>query len=169
MRTALPASLSARLFPFTPACPRQYTHRSLRRWMSTIDAFQSGLPIPLFTFCSKLIESVRMRTCVVRLSPLETIQRRAWVTASTSIVKLEVELAVLHTSCVNSGQSDVWQMEQWLRTFPWSRKLRVGSRESSREQSTSIWHRRNAEELSCHSHLNDFYVKEENSTRGRQR
>ena len=96
-------------------------------------------------------------------------QSPAWVTTSTSIVKLEVELAVLHTSCVNSGQSDVWQMEQWLRTFPWSRKLRVGSRESSREQSTSIWHRRNAEELSCHSHLNDFYVKEENSTRGRQR
>ena len=29
--------------------------------------------------------------CVVRLSPLEAIQRRAWVTASTSIVKLEVE------------------------------------------------------------------------------
>ena len=31
--------LSARSFPFTPACPGQYTHRSLRRWMSTIDAF----------------------------------------------------------------------------------------------------------------------------------
>ena len=30
-------------------------------------------------------------TCVVRLSPLEAIQRRAWVTASISIVKLEVE------------------------------------------------------------------------------
>ena len=26
----------------------------------TINTFQSGLPIPLFTFCSKLIESVRM-------------------------------------------------------------------------------------------------------------
>ena len=25
---ALPASLSARSFPFTPACPGQYTHRS---------------------------------------------------------------------------------------------------------------------------------------------
>ena len=32
-----------------------------------------------------------MMACVVRLSPLEAIQRRAWVTASTSIVKLEVE------------------------------------------------------------------------------
>jgi len=29
----LPASLSARSFPFTPACPGQYTHRSFRRWM----------------------------------------------------------------------------------------------------------------------------------------
>ena len=58
--------------------------------MSTIDTFQSGLPIPLFTFCSKLIESVRMMPCVVRLSPLEAVQRRTWVTASTCIVKLEV-------------------------------------------------------------------------------
>ena len=44
---------------------RADTHRSFRRWMSTIDSFQSGLPIPLFTFCSKLIESVRMMACVV--------------------------------------------------------------------------------------------------------
>ena len=76
---------------FTPACPGQYTHMSFRRWMSTIDAFQSALHIPLFTFCSKLTESLRRMVCVVRLSPLEAIQRRAWVTASTSIVKLEVE------------------------------------------------------------------------------
>ena len=45
----------------------------------------------IFRFCSMLIESVRMMACVVWLSPLEAIQRRAWVTASTSIVKLEVE------------------------------------------------------------------------------
>ena len=32
-----------------------------------------------------------MMACVVGLSPLEAVQRRAWVTASTSIVKLEVE------------------------------------------------------------------------------
>ena len=51
----LPASLSARSVPFTPACPGQYTHRSFQRWMSTIDTFQFGLPISLFTFCSKLI------------------------------------------------------------------------------------------------------------------
>ena len=38
------ASLSARSFPFTPACPEQYTHRSFRRWMSTIDTCQSGIP-----------------------------------------------------------------------------------------------------------------------------
>ena len=62
---ALPASLSARSFPFTPACPELYTHRSVLRWMSTIDTVQSGLPIPLFTFCSKLIESERDRTAVL--------------------------------------------------------------------------------------------------------
>ena len=88
---ALPASVSARSFPFTPAYPVQYTHRSFRSWISTIHTFQSGRPIPFSTFCGKLVESVRMMACVVRLSPLETIQRRAWVTASTSIVKLEVE------------------------------------------------------------------------------
>ena len=33
-------------FPFTPACPGQYTHRIFRRWMSTVvDTFQFGLPI----------------------------------------------------------------------------------------------------------------------------
>ena len=51
-----PASLSSRSFPFTPACPGKHIRRSFRRWMSTIDTFQSGLPIPLFTFCSKICE-----------------------------------------------------------------------------------------------------------------
>ena len=40
---------TARSFPFTPACPGQYTHRRFRRWMSTIDTFHSGLPIPFFS------------------------------------------------------------------------------------------------------------------------
>ena len=39
---------------------------------------QSGLPISLFTFCSRLIESVRILACMVWLSHLEAIQRRAW-------------------------------------------------------------------------------------------
>ena len=55
--------------------------RSFRGCMSTFGTFQSGLPIPVFSFCSKLIESVRMMTYVVRLSPLQVIQQRAWVTA----------------------------------------------------------------------------------------
>ena len=42
-------------------------------------------------FCSKLIESVRMMACVIGLSPFEVIQQTAWVTASTSIVKLVVK------------------------------------------------------------------------------
>ena len=45
---ALPASLSAWSFPFTPTCTGQYTHRCFRRWMSTIDIYQSGLPITSF-------------------------------------------------------------------------------------------------------------------------
>ena len=55
--SCFPAIVSARSFPFTPACLGQYIHRSFRRWMSTSDTIQSGLPIPLFSFCSKLIES----------------------------------------------------------------------------------------------------------------
>ena len=55
VRVSLPTSLFLQSFPFTPACPGQYTHRSFRRWMSTINTFHCGLPIPLFTFCSKLV------------------------------------------------------------------------------------------------------------------
>ena len=55
-------------------------------WHSPVSASHS-----IFTFCSKLIESMRMVACVAWLSPLVAIQRRAWVTATTSIVKLEVE------------------------------------------------------------------------------
>ena len=65
--------------------------------MSSIDACQSELPIPLFNFCSKLIESVRKMALVTRLSPLEAIQRRTWVTASTSIAELEVDVS--YTEC----------------------------------------------------------------------
>ena len=55
---ALPASLSARSFPFTPACPGQYIHRSFRR-CQCIDTYASlGF---LFRF-------VRMMACVVWLS-----------------------------------------------------------------------------------------------------
>ena len=53
VRVALPASLFARSFTITaPACPGQYTHRSFRRWVSTIDTFQSGLPIHFSFFAA---------------------------------------------------------------------------------------------------------------------
>ena len=65
VRVALPASLSARSFFFTSACPGQYTYRKFRRWMSTIDTCQPGLPVPLFSFCSKLIECERRMACLV--------------------------------------------------------------------------------------------------------
>ena len=99
-RVALPAFLSAQSFPFMPACPGQYSHRGFQRWMSTIDTFQSGLPIPLFTFCSMLVESVRMLTCVVWFTswgnPVEDVR------AFTSIVKLGIETvqgALSYTVC----------------------------------------------------------------------
>ena len=53
-----------------------------------------GIPLPLFTFCNKRIDSVRMMACVVQLSPPEAIQLKAWATASTSIVHLEVETII---------------------------------------------------------------------------
>ena len=55
-------------FPLTPACPGQSIQRSLQGWMLSIDTCHSGLLISLFTFCSKLIESVRMIASVVWLS-----------------------------------------------------------------------------------------------------
>ena len=38
------------------------------RWMSTTDTCQPGLPVPLFNFCSKLIECERRMACVVKRS-----------------------------------------------------------------------------------------------------
>ena len=38
-------------FPITLACPGQCVRRCFRRWMSTIDARQSWLPIEPFTIC----------------------------------------------------------------------------------------------------------------------
>ena len=80
---------------FPPACPGQFIHMSFRRWMSTIDTSQSELPIPLFTFCSILIESVRMTACVTRLSPLQAIQRRVWVAASTSTQTATIKMMMM--------------------------------------------------------------------------
>ena len=70
---ALSASLSAWSFPFTPACPGQYTYRSFRGWMLTLDPF-----VWAFTFCSELTESVWMMACVVWFTS------SGCVTASTS-------------------------------------------------------------------------------------
>ena len=42
-------SLAFRSSEKQATCPGQYTHRSFRRWMSTIDTFQSGLPILHFS------------------------------------------------------------------------------------------------------------------------
>ena len=70
-------------------CPSR--HRNLWWWMSNTATPQSGLPIPLLTLCSKFIESVKGRTHVVWLSTLKAIQQRPCVTASISIVMLDVE------------------------------------------------------------------------------
>ena len=43
---ALPGSLSARSFLFTPACPGQHIHRRRRRWLSTIHK------LPIWAFYS---------------------------------------------------------------------------------------------------------------------
>ena len=51
---------------------------------------QSGQPIPDSTFCRRFIESVRMMACVIRASRWEASHCIACVTASTSMVRLEV-------------------------------------------------------------------------------
>ena len=45
-------------FLLTRVHAEQYIHRNFRRWMSNIDKCQSGFPVPLFTFGSKLNDSV---------------------------------------------------------------------------------------------------------------
>ena len=86
---AMAANLSTRSFPFTPVCPGQCTHRNFRK--VGVDHCHNPVWASHSTFGSKLIESVRTIARVVRLSPLQAIQRRARVTASTSIVKMELE------------------------------------------------------------------------------
>ena len=51
---------------------------------------QSGQPILDSTFCRRLIESVRMMACVTCASRCEASHCIACVTASTSMVRLEV-------------------------------------------------------------------------------
>ena len=71
-----------------PHPPQKCHVMSIWAFYSTFHFFSSSF---FFSFCNKLIESVRMMACVVRLSPLGAVQRMAWETASTFIVKLEVE------------------------------------------------------------------------------
>ena len=52
---------------------------------------QSGQPIPNSTCCSRFIESVRMMACVVCASCWEASHCIAFVTASTSMVRLETK------------------------------------------------------------------------------
>ena len=51
---------------------------------------QSGQPIPDCTFCRMFIESVRMMACVICASRWEASHCIACVTASTSMVRLEI-------------------------------------------------------------------------------
>ena len=68
-------SLQAESFPQTLACPGLYIHRSIQRWILNIFSCQSGLPMLLFTLCSKLIESMRILACMIWLTLLEAVQR----------------------------------------------------------------------------------------------
>ena len=63
----------------------------------------STLGIPFhFSLCVAVsLKAMRMMACVVGLSPLDAIQRRAWVTASTSIAKLEVETVLYRPHCLH--------------------------------------------------------------------
>ena len=57
---------------------------------------QSGQPIPGSTFCRWFIKSVRMMACVVCASHWEASHCIACITASTSMVRLEVGLRTGH-------------------------------------------------------------------------
>ena len=82
--------LSAHSFPLTPACPGQQIHRSLCSRRLCIAVCQSEQSIPDSIFCRRFIESVRMMACEICASRWETRRCIAYVTAYTSMVRLEV-------------------------------------------------------------------------------
>ena len=57
--------------------PQEFSKVAVNHWHIPVWVSHSA-------FCSKLTESVRMMACMVQLSPLEAIQQKARVTASTS-------------------------------------------------------------------------------------
>ena len=100
---ALPATLSAWSFPFTPAYPGKHIHRVL------MHVCQSGFPTPLFTFGYKLIGSVRRMARVVWLSPLEAVQH-LWL-FSPLLSSWRLRLHCLH----GWGLHLAWQ---WSKLLP---------------------------------------------------
>ena len=90
-RSAVLASLSARSFPLTPACPGQQIYESFCSRRLCMAVCHLGQPIPDSTFCSRFIEFVRMMACVI-CAPLWQASSHciARVTASTSMVRMEV-------------------------------------------------------------------------------
>ena len=87
------------LFSLHSGMSRAVIHRSFRRWMSTIDTFQCGPPIPLFTFCSKLIKIICEADGMCGPTVTYLLRRSsgwmAWVTASASIVKHQLIFGLL--------------------------------------------------------------------------
>ena len=85
--------------------------------MPTIGYSNLGFP---FHFSFFLIEFVKM-ACVVRLSALEAVQRKAWMTASSSAVKLEAETvkAALFSWMVVSPCLSVKPHSDWAVSEHW--------------------------------------------------
>ena len=50
LTVGFPTRLAARSFALIPPCPRQYIHKSFRKWMPHIDTCYSWLSVPLSTF-----------------------------------------------------------------------------------------------------------------------
>ena len=125
---------SAQPFPLTVACPLLISTGGCWRILKvdvevlSIDKYhyQSGHPLPLFTFYCKLIESVMMMACVVRLSLLEAVHQRAYITASASIGalsswRLRVRLFQLHCLLwsLDGGHTLLYsEAPPWLVTKP---------------------------------------------------
>ena len=64
-------SVCSVVFPFTPVCPGQLVHGPTG---TSEGGFQSGIPILLFTFCSKPIDSLNTHKALMHLlCPLQVI------------------------------------------------------------------------------------------------
>lgn len=96
--------------PLILACPGQYIHRRLWRWMLNTVTYHPGLSLhSILHFVCKFIESVRIMICVSWLSHLKAIKWKVCLNTFISMSSWWLRSCRLHRVCVRWLQL----AEQW--------------------------------------------------------